>query len=499
MIADKVSASENSEPKPARWIDWLTVIFAVLAVVLGIVIAVSVGEFGPLVLIAIPLMLVFIATLGQPELGLVAFIIITFTQLSNIGIKSYGFPSLAQPLAGLLILLILVRITLYGERPLGWVRAGPILMIYVLVWFASLLHAGDFQAANTAFIGSLKDALGAVIVLYFIQQPKSLKGAIWALIIAGLFMGAVSVFQALTRTFGNTYFGFGGWQAQNTGGVTRNRLSGPYDNPNAYAQVLIVIVPLALDRVWHERNFFLRILAGAAVTVSVLTIFFTYSRGGFLSLLFALGVLLALRRPNFFPLVITFALAFGLLQFLPDTYTSRITTLLQFSPTQSSQVTDLSFVGRTSENIAAWRMFLDHPILGVGLGNFRDNYQDYSRELGLDRRRTVRSPASLYLELLSEQGIVGIVIFIFLLSLIFREMVSARNNFQLSGMSDESFQVMALIAGFAGYMFSALFKNSAYSNVFWVIVGIALAAGQVAYTSRQQAIETSTKQPGTGL
>ena len=129
MIADQVSASANSEQTAARWIDWLTIVFAVLAVVLGVISAVSVGEFGPLVLLAIPLMLIFVATLGQPELGLAAFIIITFTQLSNIGIKYYGFPSLAQPLAGLLMLLILVRITLYGERPLGWVRGGPILVL----------------------------------------------------------------------------------------------------------------------------------------------------------------------------------------------------------------------------------------------------------------------------------------------------------------------------------------------------------------------------------
>jgi putative inorganic carbon (hco3(-)) transporter len=444
-------------------------------------------------------MLIFIAALGQPELGLMAFIIITFTQLSNVGIKSYGFPSLAQPLAGLLMLLILVRITLYGERPLGWVRAGPILVIYAMVWFASLLHAEDFSAASTAFIGFAKDALGGVIVIYFIQRPTSLKGAIWALIVAGLFMGIISVFQSLTGTFNNNYYGFGGWQAQNTGGVSRNRLTGPYDNPNAYAQVLVVIVPLALDRLWHERNFLLRILAGLSMIVSVLTIFFTYSRGGFLTLLFALGVLLALRRPNFFPLIITFALAYGLIQLLPDTYMSRITTLLQFTSAQNAQITDPSFVGRTSENTAAWRMFLDHPLLGVGLGNFKDNYQDYSRPLGLDQRRTPRSPASLYLELLSEQGIVGTVIFIFLLGLIFREMISARNNFQLAGMFDESFMVAAIIASFSGYMFAAIFKNSAYSNAFWVIVGIALASGQVAYTSYQQAYEMSMKQPGTGL
>jgi O-antigen ligase len=489
MIADKVSASINPKQTTPRWIDWPSIVLVVLTLALSVAIAISIGEFGPLVLLAIPLLFVFIAAFGQPELGLVAFIAITFTQLSNVGIKFYSFPSLAKPLAGLLLLLILVRIALYGERPLGWVRAGPILVVYASVWFASLLHAGNFLAAYQSFVGFAKDALGAVIVIYFIQRPSSLKGAIWAVIIAGLFMGAISVFQAFTGTYDNLYFGFGGWQAQNTGEIGRNRLTGPYDNPNAYAQILVFIVPLALDRVWNERNIILRILAGATVFVSVLAIFFTYSRGGFLSLVFALGVLLALRRPSFFPLVLTLGLVLGLLQFLPDTYTSRIASLFQLAPTQNSQLTDPSLIGRTSENTTAWRMFLDHPLLGVGLGNFKDNYQNYSRELGLDQRRAPRNPASLYLELLSEQGIIGILIFILLLALIFREMRSAQINFQLLGMNDYSFMGSALAAGFAGYMFSAIFKNSAYSNVFWVIVGISLAAGQVAYNSRQQTLD----------
>jgi len=356
------------------------------------------------------------------------------------------------------------------------------------------LYAGDYQIANTTFVSFAKDMLGAVIVIFFIQQPSSLKGAIWALILAGLFMASVSVFQYLTGTFSNNYFGFGGWLAQVSGSSSSHRLTGPYDNPNAYAQVLAVIVPLAIDRFLNERNLPMRVLAGLAAGLSALAVVFTYSRGGFLALFFALGIYIVLRRPNFIFLVVVLALAIGLIQFLPDTYSSRLVTLFQLVPSQNALVTDPSLRGRTSENVAAWRMFLDHPILGVGIGNYGLNYQDYSREIGLDPRISSRTPASLYMELLAEQGLVGITVFATLLALIFRELYSARKNFQLSGMRDQAFMVAALFAGLAGYLFSAINKNSAYSNAFWVIVGIALAAGQVAYNSRQAYLEKSMKQ-----
>ena len=493
MITNKPFASSKSGPSPATaaiWVDWLSVSFAVLTIVLGVAVAVSVGKFGALALLAVPGAFLLVAALGLPELGLMAFIAVTFTQLSNVGITNYGLPSLAQPLAALLFLLILLRITLYGERPLGWMRAGPILLIYVLGWFASLVHAGDFQVASQTFVSFLKDALGALIVVFFIQRPSSYRAAIWSLIAAGLFMATISAFQALTGTYDNSYWGFGGWSSQVAGSIGRNRLQGPYANPNAFAQVLVVVVPLALDRVWHERRALLRLLAGWTFVSCVMVILFTYSRGGFLALLFTLGVLLIQYRPNFMPIMLTGVLLLGVLQFLPATYTDRISTLTQFFSLQSSQVSDPSFRGRLSENTAAWQMFVDHPLLGVGIGNYRINYQDYSRDIGLDPRRSSRTPASLYLELLSEQGVVGILIFFVLLLIVVRGLWVAKKQFTAARLDDQAHLSAALLAGFAGYMFSAIFKNSAYSNVFWVIVGLAVAAGQVAWNEHQKKLET---------
>ncbi len=496
MITNEPFTSATSRQSSTNLVDWLSILFAILAVVAGIAIAISVREFGALALLTIPGVLLLVAALGQPDLGLVAFIVITYTQLSNVGITYHHLPSIAQPLAGLLFLLILLRITLYGERPLGWKRAGPILVIYILSWFVSMLHAGDFLVASQTFVSFLKDALGALIVVFFIQRPASFRAAIWSLIAAGMFMGMVSVLQTLTGTYNNIYWGFGGWSTQVAGNIGRYRVEGPYANPNAYAQVLVVVVPLALERLWHERHIILRLLAGLALAVSMLAIFFTYSRGGFLALLFALGVFLVQYRPSFLPLLVTALLAILVLQFLPATYTDRISTLAQFFSLKDQQPSDPSFRGRLSENTVAWQMFVDHPWLGIGIGNYSINYQDYSHDIGLDPRRSNRTPASLYLELLSEQGVVGTIIFLFLLYLVFRVLQTAKRRFSRIGLKDEMYISAALLAGFSGYMFSAIFKNSAYSNAFWVVVGIAIATGQVAWNSQQEKTESSVQRSG---
>jgi hypothetical protein len=199
MITERTSSFTNLE-KPAPRSKWLSLIFAFLAILVGLAIAFSAGEYGSLILLVVPLLIVFVFALSQPQLGLVAFIVITFTQFSEVGIKFHGFGSIAQPLAGFLLVLIVLRIAIYGERPEGLGRALPILVIYALVWFASLLHAGNYLAALNAFIGFAKDALGAVIVIFFIQRPSSLKQAVWAIIFAGLIITAISVFQEFTGT-----------------------------------------------------------------------------------------------------------------------------------------------------------------------------------------------------------------------------------------------------------------------------------------------------------
>ncbi len=476
--------------RPGRGSSVLAAVFGALLLAAGVIVALAVGESGYLALLLIPVALIFAGALVQPELGLLALIFITTTQLSNVAISVYHLPSLAQPLAGMLMLVILIRFTLYGERPVGWARVAIILGAFGILWLASLLHAADYDAARTSFVGFIKDAIGGVIIIFLVQRPTSLRRAVWAFILAGLLMGTICVYQYVTGTFSNEYGGFGNIESQVSGEVSRNRMTGPYANPNAFAQVLTLIIPLALDRLWHERSVALKIVAGWTAAAGILTVFFTYSRGGLLAMLAAVAVLLLMRRPGIFPLVLTGALLVGLLNFLPASYTDRINTLLQLAPTQAEQISDPSFRGRLSENTAAMQMFWDNPLLGVGLGNFRVQYQDYSRQIGIDPRRDPRSPASLYLEMLSEQGLIGAGLFIGLIYLVLRGLFDAKRKFQEIGLRDTAYVTAGLIASLTGYMTAAIVKNSAYANVFWILIGVSLAAAQVARVSMEEVEET---------
>ena len=101
--------------------------------------------------------------------------------------------------------------------------------------------------------------------------------------------------------------GFGGLSAAHVeeivGAIDSWRLVGPIDDPNFYGQILVVLVPLAWDRLVHEPRRWLRPVAGAALVGCVMAIGFTYSRGALAALVVmllayvALHASVLLRRP----------------------------------------------------------------------------------------------------------------------------------------------------------------------------------------------------------
>jgi len=464
--------------------NWLSILFLAIAIISGVTIAVLIWQFGWIGLLAAPFLIFLLAILIKPELGLGAFIFIILIQLTAVTTKYFsGVPSPVFPLLGMLVFLIFWRMVIYGDRPDGWKRASVILIVMAF-WLLSVLVADDSVLALAKFQQFTENAVLGFVIVFFIKSPTSLRRVVWALLAAGILMATISVFQNLTSTFDNNYWGFGAWDQSSTAGVTNHRATGSYGNPNAYAQVLVMLVPLALDRLWHEKDLRFRLLAGWASIVCILTIFFTYSRNGFVTLVFTIGLLFIMHRPKVVSIAVMVILSFVLFQFLPISYTERITSLFQFTSSNSpQQISDISFRGRLSENIAAWRMFQDNPLFGVGLDNFQVNYQSYSRQIGLDERRVERTPASFYLELLSEQGLIGTLVFLLFMVIVFRNLWKAWRLFQSLGMKNEEYITLAFLSGLAGYMVFYISKNSAYPNVFWVLLGIAFSIPQVGENS----------------
>lgn len=262
------------------------------------------------------------------------------------------------------------------------------------------------------------------------------------------------------------------------GEVNDYRLSGPVGDPNFFAQVMVVLALLGVERLMHEKNLFWKIVAGWAAAASTLTVVFTFSRGTTIALVLSLIIFFWIYRLKPAQLLVIVTLGIAMLFFAPQTYYQRLLSIADVLPTSNGEInirSDKAIQGRASENLTAWVMFTDHPLLGVGLNNFSSLYQEYTKDLGLAPSAQNRSPHNLYLEVAAETGVIGLLAFLAIIVFAFRSLFRARRQFIQAGMQDYVNMTTGFIIAFTGYLLSAVFVHAAYPRYFYLLVGIAFA------------------------
>jgi O-antigen ligase len=461
---------------------------ALLALLVGGVAGALAWLIGPLPILALLLGLTLAAlTFRRPELGALALIFVSYTRISDVALANGAPLSAAELLGAWLLVVLLLRWQLYGEAPAGWTRPALFLGLYGLVLLGSLLYAHFPQETLAALVEFAKNVLLVLLIVAGLQRSDGggLRRAVWALLAAGLFLGLLSVYQQFTGDFEQRFFGFSVAEVQNIAGrVSGYRIGGPLGSPNYYAMILIPLVALALDRMLQERDPGLRVAAALTLAVVLLSILFTFSRGGFI----ALGVVLALllwrlvrhyRRPGLLLAIILIVMV--LLPLAPPSFRQRLATIpTALAESEPSAISEPSIRGRLSEWAASVQMFRDHPLVGVGLANYPVHYLEYSSELGLDGRREERSPHSLFLEVAAESGLLGLAAFGALFFAMAAGLVYAHAAFRRAGRRAEAELVVALTIGLTGYLVASLFLHAAYPRFFWILAAIAFAAPVIA-------------------
>lgn len=422
-----------------------------------------------------------VSIISQQKLGLWILIFVTYTRFSDVLIEFHGAPSVAKYFVVFLLGVIILRWIILGENPEGLNPAWLFFLLFILLYSLSLFFAADVERVIDILSDLIKDTIIAVVIITLVDTKRTIKQIVWVLILVGLFLGSIAVFQYLTGSFGNNFGGFSQANLMNIVGQENDyRISGPIGDPNFFAQIMVVIIPLALDRVWREKNWVLRAVALWSLVVSFLTIMFTFSRGGFLALLLTLGMMIIYYKPPLKNVLVMLILGIGLFQNVPDKFLDRFATLSAFLPSsEEAAMTDNSFRGRTSELKVGINTFKDYPVLGVGVNNYNVHYIEYSQELGIDARYEDRSAHNLYVEIAAEQGLAGLSLFFVTLFVVYRNIYTSWESLVKSEDLQTAGMIVAFSLGFLGYLFSALFVHDAYPRYFWLLLGIAFAIPKV--------------------
>jgi O-antigen ligase len=127
-------------------------------------------------------------------------------------------------------------------------------------------------------------------------------------------------------------------------------------------------------------------------------------------------------------------------------------------------------------------MFTEHPILGVGAGNYPINYQRYAQLIGIEFRAEARDPHSLYIQLLAETGILGTIAFLLMIFFLFDALNKACLALeQAPGLADWLPWISSYRFAILSYLLTSFFLHNAYIRYLWILIAMALTGIQITY------------------
>ena len=454
--------------------------------VLSVVIAVGALLFGVLTatqVLAIGAGVVAVAVMFRPDLGLGLLVFLTYTRLSDALIESIGAPSILKPFVVFLLAVVVIRWFGWRDEVGSWALAGFVLSWYVALLLGSLLHASDTEVVVSAISDFLRDGLIMLLLVMLLTTEDRLLLAVRAVVFGAAFLSLFTVWQQVAGSVDQTYWGLAETNSHHiVGRVSDDRAGGPGLGANGFSQILLLALPMAIDRLRTERTAIGRGLALGATGLILAAVVFTYSRQGFAVLALVLGLLVVYYRMDLRKVLVAGLLA-GLLvvAVAPPAYFDRIATVAELGgQLESGEISEVSFRGRLSEYLAAIQMFVDHPVAGVGISNYNSLYLEYSEPLGLDPRREDRSPHSLYLEIASELGAIGLAWFLILNTVAFRNLRQARRVARRERRAQYHSLLIGIEVALISFLLTSLFRHAAFPRYLWLVYGLAFAAPFVA-------------------
>jgi O-antigen ligase len=450
------------------------------AAVLGAAIAA-----GSPVLIAIALAPLALALIARPDGALLLFAAGIYLNLPVVIAHSSNASSVLSSSFALLLVVPFLAYVVIGRRPLV---LTPTLALMIGYLVAMVLSATVAAGGTSSTVNPIVNFLAEGLLLYVlltnvVRTPNALRAVIWVVILAGAIMGVVSLWQEITHSYANSLHGFATVDRsaldvgnQISGKSVRARLAGPIGEKNRYAQILLVLVPLAVSRMRVERRRGLRLLAAACAALIVCGIMLTFSRGAAIAMLVLVVAMTALRMVAVrHVLVLALALVALVLVVAPD-YVTRIQTLAAAdSALAQGGTADNAIKGRATENLAAYYVFRDHPLLGVGPSQFFQRYSEqYGNALDLRFLSTNRRAHNLYLEIAADTGALGLALFLAIVG------VTAFQLWRLSVFwrrrSLEMTQLaLAFLLAVIAYLATGAFLQLAYQRYFWFLIALANA------------------------
>jgi len=361
--------------------------------------------------------------------------------------------ALLLPLLAWIIKLRYVPDAHFIKTPLNF----PIMywgIIVMLASIGSIAPAYSFYEFRSQF---LKQIILFFIVINNIKTNKQILRIVYVLAVSACIFSIYGIHGYLNNTL--TEYG---------------RAKGTFDSYSRSAMYCMLVIPLVLTMSFHTKNKYTKLILILSALLTGILLVLTFTRGPWI-ILFVILLVLLFRKSKKILTIFLAALALLVLFYGPVTERVKFTFEIKEG------------INRTlSGRLTLWQNSLQiikkHPVLGVGYGPniFRKMYlyPEYKFYVTDTHGNFQQSDAhNLFLQIPIETGIIGLVVFMYLLvgciKYTYNSYTNAKDHFK----KDVLFAIFLTIIGFLVCSISGYFYEDRIGLMFWLYVAMSIGMG----------------------
>lgn len=301
------------------------------------------------------------------------------------------------------------------------------------------------------------------VVINTVRTKKQFMDLCRVFVLSGLLVCLYGIYQYIFKPGGAE-----AWLDDEMFAGISMRIYSTLENPNVLGEYLVLVIPVCVSLMWITDKFWSKLFYAGIALIMMIVLILTFSRGCWIALVAAAAIYVTFVCGKLWGLLL---LALPVLPFIiPETVLQRLTSI--------GDMGDSS----TSYRVFIWMgtllMMKDFWLFGIGMGEeaFNSVYPFYAYS-------AVVAPHShnLFLQVWVETGLGGIITFLMILFMWFKQICFGHNKTQ-----DKKIKtiLVALAAGVCGFMVQGMFDNCFYNYrvvmVFWFILGLGISAVNIA-------------------
>ncbi|HYH45946.1 MAG TPA: putative O-glycosylation ligase, exosortase A system-associated [Thermoanaerobaculia bacterium] len=396
-----------------------------------------------LVLISLPL------AFWRPFWGLLTYTWLAYMRPQDLA-WTVGDDRFSLWVAGAMLLGLVLWV---GRERLVTFEPQTVLLLLYFLWISFTVYNALLpEMSEFAYSAFWKVALVSVLTTGLVRTQERWR---MLLLVTGFSLGVLGLkygIHGVIRQGARFNHGPGGFMRDN----------------NDFALAMNMALPLLVAIALTERSRGVRIAAWVMAGFTLLTVIFTFSRGGLLTMAVVGLLVVARSRQKVLAAALLGFAALGFFFFSSETfradYTARTQTINEYEE-------DGSAMGRLNAWKTSWLVFLDYPVAGVGPSNLSLVYQRYAPGDG-----PVRVSHNTYLQLLSESGLPALALFLALIgaTLIRLQKLAAR------GPDWTRVHARMLQISIVAFMVGSTFLNRAFFDLIYHLVALSVCLGLAA-------------------